>query len=708
MNSREQPPSIPSKAELLEYIESQPHPVSRRELARAFKIKGSQRIPMKSILKELMTEGKLIRQGGLLHKTEISPVNVVEITGQNRQGLPIARPLHWSGKGKAPQIALNGFLKARTRRLPTLNKGDRVLAKLEKRGKERYEGRIIHIIAQPQSRRLVGKFVKTSRGGLIEPSTLQFKSAVMVASDCLNQAQAGDIVVAELQSKHGHRHGTAHIRHNLGSINDPRTTSKIAIYEHELPHKFSTEAIQQAEQACLPELKGRQDLRQIPLVTIDGEDARDFDDAVWAEPDPNNPGGWHALVAIADVSFYVRPEDSIDLEARERGNSVYFPDRVVPMIPEALSNEMCSLKPNVDRACLAVHMWFDAQGNRRSHKFVRGIMRSVARLTYSKVQHAHETQEAELAPYLAPLFGVFKALRLARQRRGALDFERVETRILVDEKTQIQEVRQRPSLDSHKLIEELMIAANVTAAITLGQNQLPCMYRIHDEPDALKLSDVLPFLKRAGIKISKGSLQSAAALNSMLKQSASTPWAPMVNELLLRTMAKAQYNPKNIGHYGLQLKQYCHFTSPIRRYADLLVHRCLVKHIESDPEQISSDSWSELGGQLSETERKADKASRTTNDRFMARYLKDRVGDNFKARISSVTKFGLFITEESTGADGLIHIATLPNDYYIYEPRRHQLIGRQTRRQFTLGDKLTVQLEKTDELTGKLEFGLVY
>lgn len=709
MTSHKPPPSIPSKAELLEYIESQPHPVSRRDLARAFKIKGSQRIPMKSVLKELMTEGKLIRQGGMLHKTEISPVTMVEITGVNRQGFPLARPVQWTGKGKVPSITLQGFLKARSRRLPSLNKGDRVLARLEKKGRGAYEGRIIHIITHPESQRLVGKFVKTSRGGLIEPSTRQFKSAIPVAHKSLEQANSGDIVVADLQAQHGHRHGVAHIRHNLGALENPGTISQMAIYEYELPHTFSAKAIQQAESALLPALDNRQDLRQIPLITIDGEDARDFDDAVWAEADtdPNNPGGWHTLVAIADVSHYVQASDPLDQEAQTRGNSAYFPDRVVPMLPEALSNEMCSLKPKVDRACLAVHMWFDAHGNRLKHKFVRGIMCSAARLTYTQVQQAHEANDAKLATYLAPLYGAYSALRSARQRRGALDFERVETRILVDEKGQIQDVAPRPSLDSHKLIEELMIAANVAAATTLEQTRLPCMYRIHDEPDALKLSDTLPFLKSAGIKISKGSLQSAATLNSMLKQSADTPWAPMVNDLLLRSMAQAQYNPKNIGHYGLQLERYCHFTSPIRRYADLLVHRALVKHIESGSTQMNSETWGDVGTHLSETERRADKASRVTNDRFMARYLKDRVGDTFKARISSVTNFGLFITEESTGADGLIPIGTLPNDYYVYEPRRHQLIGRHTRQQFTLGDKLTVQLERADELTGKLEFGLV-
>ncbi|MEN8236688.1 MAG: ribonuclease R [Pseudomonadota bacterium] len=702
-------PSIPSKAELLEYVDTQPHPVSLRDLVRDLEIEKSQHIQVINVLKELMAEGKLTHQGELLHKVDNSTINVVEVTGFNLQGFPSVRLAHWSGESKAPSVTLKGFLETHNQKLPVINIGDRLLVRLKKTGRYSYEGLIVRVISSPQAQQLVGRFIKTSQGGLIEPGTLQFRSSVPVNHASLKLAKSGDIVVAGFKARHGCRRGIAYIKHNLGSIDDPGTISQMALYEHALPHNFSTQAVRQAESARLPELGDRQDLRQIPLVTIDGEDARDFDDAVWAEPDtdPNNPGGWHALVAIADVSYYVRDGDPLDQEAQKRCNSVYFPDRVVPMLPEALSNEMCSLKPDVERACLAVHMWFDAHGNRLKHQFVRGLMRSAARLTYSQVQTARDTQDTKLAPYIDPLYGVFAALRSARQRRGTLDFDRVETRILVDEKGQIQKLAPQPSLDSHKLIEELMIASNVAAATTLEQTRLPCMYRTHDKPDALKLIDTLPFLKSIGIKIAQGPIQSAATLGRILKQCAATKWAPTVSDLLLRSMAQARYNTKNNGHYGLQLKRYCHFTSPIRRYADLLVHRALIKHIESDPEPIASETWKELGVRLSETERKADKASRVTNDRFVARHLKDRVGDTFNARINSVTNFGIFITEENTGAEGLIHTNSLPNDYYVFEPRRHQLIGRSTRQQFTLGDKITVRLEKADELTGKLEFGLL-
>ena len=711
MSENPSPPSIPSKPQLLEYIESQPHPVTRREIARAFNIKGSERIIMKAQLKQLMTEGKIVHHGGRHHKADFAPVSVLEVLGHDNNNRLVARPLQWSGEGSPPQIQLQGMMKPRPKKLPRLNRGDRVLTKIERRSHDSYIGWVIQILAQPKTQLLVGQYSKTSKGGLIEPSSLGFNSSILVNHDSLAMAKTGDIVVAAVEQKHGNRHGIATITKNLGSLDLSSTISFIAIHEHNLPHEFEQAAIEQAAQAELPPLGEREDLRSIPLVTIDGADARDFDDAVWAEPDqnPNNPGGWHAIVAIADVSFYVLPDSPLDKEAQKRGNSVYFPNQVIPMLPEALSCEMCSLKPDVDRACLAVHLWFDKNGNMLKHKFTRGLMRSAARLTYEQTQQAHEANDKELKPLLEPLYGVYGALSKQRTRRHALNFIRQETQLSINETGDVQEITSRPSLHSHKLIEELMIAANVAAATFLEQNKSPCMFRVHDEPDPLKLKDTIEFLRRSGTNISKKFPQSAQGLQQILDKVAQTRFVHTATDLLLRTMARAQYQPKNLGHFGLQLTRYCHFTSPIRRYADLLVHRAIISVLDKEAATVSAETWPELGEHLCVTERRADKASRTTTDRFIARYMRqnDKIGDSFTARVTSVTRFGLFITEQETGADGLIHIATLPNDYYVYEPRHHRLIGRRTRKIFTLGDQLKVCLEVADELTGKLSFGLI-
>jgi ribonuclease R len=459
----------------------------------------------------------------------------------------------------------------------------------------------------------------------------------------------------------------------------------------------------------------REDLRSVPLVTIDGADARDFDDAVWAEPDAARPGGWHALVAIADVAWYVRPGDALDEAALERGNSVYFPDRVVPMLPEELSNELCSLKPAVERACIAVHLYIDSEGRLERHRFVRGLMRSAARLTYEAAQAAidgnPDAQSRPLVePVLRPLYGVYRALDAARLKRGSLELDLPERQIFLDPAGRVARIEPRQRLDSHKLIEELMICANVAAAETLERLKQPCMYRVHDVPDPAKLAALREFLDHLGLpglKLAKGQAIRPRHFNDILRKAAGTPFAPLVHQLVLRSQAQAVYSPNNLGHFGLGLRRYAHFTSPIRRYSDLLVHRALVAGQNfgagalppTDPKAFAA-----TGEHVSMTERRAAAAERSASDRYLVAFLAERVGASFPGRINGVTRAGLFVTLSETGADGLVPMRSLPGDYYEHDEAHHRLIGRRTRRSFTLGDPVTVRLAEANSVTGSLLF----
>jgi ribonuclease R len=403
-------------------------------------------------------------------------------------------------------------------------------------------------------------------------------------------AEPGELVLAEVRQGRP-RLGLREVRvtERLGAPGGTRTLSLIAIHEHELPVEFSPEALDEATAAGPAELGKRTDLRALPLVTIDGADARDFDDAVWAEPDPDpgNPGGWHILVAIADVAWYVRPGGALDRAAFERGNSAYFPDRVVPMLPEALSTGWCSLNPDEDRPCLAAEMWIDGSGKARKHRFLRGLMRSAARLTYEQIQAARDGDREAVAealhePAIAPLYGAYESLLEARRARGTLELDLPERRVVLDEAGAVAAIERRERLDSHRLIEEFMIAANIAAARELETRRRPCMYRVHDQPDPVRIEALRQVLDSLDLRLARGQVMRAKLLNRVIERAKAHPAAAMVNMLVLRAQAQALYSPDNIGHFGLALTHYAHFTSPIRRYADLLVHRALIAGLEPD------------------------------------------------------------------------------------------------------------------------------
>ena len=518
----------------------------------------------------------------------------------------------------------------------------------------------------------------------------------------------GELVTAELLP--ARRYGPPRVRivEHLGKPDAPGAISLLSIAEFDIPTEFPAAALAEAKGAGPPAPDGRADLRDLALVTIDGSDARDFDDAVWAEPDPDpeNRGGWHLVVAIADVAHYVSSGSALDREAELRGNSVYFPDRVVPMLPEALSNGLCSLVPGEDRACLAAHLWIDAQGRKLRHGFERAIMRSAARLTYDEVQAARDgSQKLGIGKNrLDALYSAWTALDRARVERGALALDLVEYKVVLDVRKQPVAVEPRPRLDSHKLIEEFMILANVAAAEELEARRRPCIYRVHDAPDPERLDGLrqtLIDLGVPGLALAKGQALRPELFNRILARAAGRPEAALINDLVLRAQAQAAYSPANIGHFGLALRRYAHFTSPIRRYADLLVHRALLNEPSVRGEQLAA-----IAEHISATERRATAAERAALDRYRVQLCAGMIGQVFAARVSGVVRFGLFVRMAESGTDGLIPLSNLPIGPYRFDPKRQRLSARHGRRNFGLGDAVTVRLVEADPIGGRLVFRL--
>ena len=581
------------------------------------------------------------------------------------------------------------------------------------------EAEIIRRVARPEdaANRVVGVFRRTRDGGVIAAADRRDKTEYRVIAQDAAGLPDGELVVAEeMPSRRFGKH--ARILELLGPADAPDAISRLTIAAFDIPAEFPAAALAEAGAAAVPHpsdprRNGRADLRDLALVTIDGEDARDFDDAVWAEPDPDpaNPGGWQIVVAIADVSAYVAPGSALDGEAARRGNSVYFPDRVVPMLPEALSNDLCSLRPGEDRPCVAAHLWINSAGPQAPAPFrARGhALGGTADLRECAGRPRRRRRRLPLAPErLAALYGAFAALDRARRARGALELDLAEHRVVLDGEGRPVAVVPRARLDSHRLIEEFMILANVAAAEELEARHLACMYRVHDAPDPEKLAALRDFLDEIGISglaLAKGQVIRPELFNRILARAAETQEREIVNELVLRSQAQAVYSPNNIGHFGLALPRYAHFTSPIRRYADLLVHRALVAG--GAPAREADESLGAIAEHISATERRAAAAERSALDRYRALLLGGAIGTVFAARISGVASFGVFVTLPECGADGLIPISTLPSDYYEHDSARHRLVGRRTGRVLALGDAVDAMLVETDAIGGRMVFRLV-
>jgi ribonuclease R len=709
-------PPFPTREQVLAFIQESQAPVGKREIARAFHITGDRRAELKKLLAELSQTGEVDRGRGkrIAPPKALAEVAVIEIIGLDADGDLLCRPIDWRDAGPPPRIVLRPGKRGES----DLGVGNRALAQLKRISPDFYEARPIRKL-ESGAARILGLFERVPGGARIRSTDKRNRADLTVLPRNEGGAEPGELVIAEVlpATRLGLRQ--ARIIARLGDGSAAGAISLIAIHSRELPTEFSPAALAEAEAATVPDLKSREDLRDIPLITIDGSDARDFDDAVWceADPDPANAGGWHLMVAIADVSHYVRAGSALDRDAWLRGNSVYFPDRVVPMLPEALSNGLCSLKPREPRACLAYHMWIDNRGRLTRHRLVRGLMRSAARLTYEQVQAAIDGAPDDVTgplvePILKPLYGAFAVLLKARSARGTLELDLPERKVAIGEDGKVKEIAARLRLDSHRLIEEFMIAANVAAAEDLEERGQQGLFRVHDRPDPVKLEAVRNFIQGLGhgLSLAKGQVITPAQLTRLLNQARELPEAQLISDIVLRSQAQAIYSPANIGHFGLALRRYAHFTSPIRRYSDLVVHRALIrtwKLGEDGLDEAATGRLAETGTHISQTERRAAEAEREAVDRYTASFLAERVGATFSGRISGVAKFGLFVRLDETGADGIVPISSLPDDYYVHEEAKHRLIGRDKGRVFRLADRVTVRLLEASATTGSTVFRLL-
>ena len=631
------------------------------------------------------------------HRHAILPETaIVRITGTDNDGDALARLVVWDAdQGPPPIIHMRPEQPGR----PALAPGERILARLTPDGPGHYLGRTMKRISETPAR-ILGVFKPGRFEHRIVPTDRRSKAEWIVPAGGENGAKDGEIVLAEPLPDH-HRLGLkpARVVEVLGHVGDARSVSLICIHTHDIPTEFPADAIHDAEMAQGVPLGDRTDLRTVPLITIDGEDARDFDDAVFAEPDGN---GFRLIVAIADVAHYVPTGSALDRSARTRGNSVYFPDRVVPMLPEALSNGWCSLRPNEERGCLFVEMRIGADGRKTGHRFGRGLMRSAARMTYEGVE-----QEQDRFPHL---YAAYRALIAERNRRGTLDLDLPERKVVLSEAGQVLAVAPRPRLDSHRLIEEFMVLANVAAAEELERLHQPCMYREHAPPTEEKLANLRIFLSALGISLPAGDRVHPRDLDHVLKMVAGTPEAPMINDVMLRSQSQAAYSPDNIGHFGLALTRYAHFTSPIRRYSDLLVHRALIAGLKLGLDGLQAEEaagFPETAEHITGTERRAQLAERDAVDRYLAAYMAEMVGERFAARISGVTRFGLFVTVSDSGASGLVPVSSLPDDYWQHDEGEQTLTGRRSHLVFKLAQDVEVRLVEATPVTGGLVFHIM-
>jgi ribonuclease R len=710
---------LPSKQEILDFLATASSEAGKREISRAFGVKGGDRIALKQLLRE-MTEAGLIAgsRRKLSRPGMLSPVTVLEITGRDADGEFIAKPGVWDEEhGPPPRILM---VESRRETGPVAGIGDRVLARITPLGADAdypYQARTIKRLARARGS-LLGIFRALPGGtGVIDPVDRKQLKEWPVARGATGDAENGELVRFEIARAARMGVPTARIVERLGNPQAQQMTSLIAVHAHGIPDAFPQAALNEAEAAKEPDIKRREDLRHLPLVTIDPFDARDHDDAVWAEadPNPNNRGGWVAIVAIADVAAYVRPGSTLDNEARKRGNSVYFPDRVVPMLPERISNELCSLTEGDARACLAVRMVFDKGGRKQGHRFFRALMRSAASLTYEQAQAAIDGCSDEvtgllLEPVLRPLWGAYASLVLTRTERGPLDLDLPERKILLDDQGRVRGVASPPRLDAHRLIEEFMISANVAAAETLEAKRSPLIYRVHDSPSKEKLAALGEFLNTIGIKLPKSGTLKPAQFNRILAETRATPTAELVGEVILRSQAQAEYAPDNFGHFGLNLRRYAHFTSPIRRYADLIVHRALVRALGLGNDGLTDAEIEELdqiAQAISDTERRAMAAERETADRLIAAFLADRIGANFQARVSGLVRTGLFVRLIETGADGFVPASSIGHEFFFHDEVRQALVGEDSVLVYRLGDPVEVRLVEAIPTAGALRFEML-
>lgn len=713
------PAGMPTRQQILEYIETSGQPAGKREIAKAFGLHGQEKILLKALLKDMADEGLIdIGPGRAFHKMggvpRVTVLRVVEVDGDQA----IAVPERWEAEGIPPPKLR---VIERGRKSGALGIGDRFLARTEDAGK----GLVAHPMKKlsKAEEQLLGVVEKGENDRFwLKPVDKRIRHATLISD--IGAAAPGDLVLCEASGRPPRI--TARVAMVLGDPFAPKSFSLIAIHKYGIPHVFSegVEAEARGVSALPLHADKREDLRHLPIVAIDPLDARDFDDAVWAESDddPANAGGFKAIVAIADVSYYVRPGSALDREARKRGNSVYFPDLVVPMLPHALSSDMCSLKAGQDRAAMACHMTFDAKGKMKSWRFSRAIIRVAANIPYEDAQAAidgakpHELTDTALKP----LWACWAVLKKARTHRAPLELDLPERRVVLDEDGQIVSVAVRERLDAHMLIEDYMIAANVAAAKALESRKAPVMYRVHEPPSREKLVALKDYLATYDIGFALGQVITPAMFNRLIDRLEDHEARPIIMEQILRSQTQAYYSPQNAGHFGLALGSYAHFTSPIRRYSDLLVHRALVGAFNFElpaPKDgaippvtaLSQEDYTHMarvGELISRCERRAMEAERETVDRYVAAYLAQHVGEVMQTRITGVQSFGFFATVQGLGGDGLVPVSMLGVERFHFDETHRALEGEQTGTRFHVGQEIELRLVEADPVGGSLRFEL--
>jgi len=700
-------PGLPSRQQILDFLAQSPEPAGKREIARAFGLKGQEKIQLKALLKDMAEEGLIDGKRTAFHRMGGVPRVTVLRVVDTEDGEAIAIPDTWQPDDATPPPRLRLVEKGRN---PALRKGDRVLARTEEVGSgwRAYPMKKLPASAE----QMLGVVEIDGAGkGWLAPIDKRVRNAVPIAD--LGGAEAGRLVLAEPAGR-SPRAGVK-VTEVLGDPLAPRAFSLIAIHKYGIPHVFSEDVLTEAEDAAKQPLSEdrREDLRHLPIVAIDPSDARDHDDAIWAEPD--GQGGFRAVVAIADVSFYVRPGGVLDREARKRGNSVYFPDRVVPMLPEVLSADVCSLRAGEDRAAMACHLTIAADGKVANWRFTRAIVRIAEVIAYEDAQARIDSGEA--GENLQNLWAAWRALEKARQGRDPLELELPERRVMLDEQGRITEIRQRERLDAHRVVEDFMIAANVAAAKALESRVAPIVYRLHEPPSREKLVALKDYLSTFDRKLALGQVITPSLFNRLLKDVADEAEKALIMEAVLRSQTQAYYGPRNVGHFGLALGSYAHYTSPIRRYADLLIHRALVDAfaLEQPAPKTKLPAASGLSDRdradlvrvseaISAAERRAMEAERETIDRYVAAWLAARVGEVFDTRVTGVQKFGLFATIIGLGGDGLVPVSTLGAERFGYDEKAQVLEGEQSGTRYAIGDRLRLRLAEANPLTGALKF----
>ncbi len=706
---------MPSADDILQFVTNSPGVVGKREIARAFDMKGNDKIALKQLLKDMSKKGTLLnKRKRLINKNGLPPVGVVEVKGEDKDGDlfgqfisdegqdQAAKILVVSGEGKAPKI------------------GDRVVAKLEAlRDHHEYKhvAKVMRVLGPRAAKLLAIYRVIKGKGARLIPVDRKARQEFEVLNADAAGAENGELVSIEITRDRGFGLSAARVRERLGNITDPRNISLIAIHQHVIPNSFPEKVIAEADGLKDFAKAGRADLTSTPLITIDPADARDHDDAVFAEVDDaeDNKGGHKVIVAIADVAAYVRPGSALDQEARFRGNSVYFPDLVVPMLPEKISNDLCSLREKEIRPAIACFLRFDKNGKKLGHSFARITMRSAAKLAYEEAQAAIDGKQSDktdglLEPVLKPLWAAYRAVKKAQDLRSPLQLELPERKIILDEKGNVAKVIVPPRLDAHRLIEEFMIQANVAAAEELEKRKVPLLYRVHDNPTQEKLKTLAQFLKTVNRELPLGQVIKTSHFNALLKSVKGEDFEHLVHDVVLRSQAQATYSPQNLGHFGLSLRRYAHFTSPIRRYADLIVHRALITALGAGSDGLSDSDISKLdetAEMIAIAERRAQVAERETNDRLIASYLEPHIGAKFQGKVSGVVGAGLFIVLDTSGADGFVPVSSLGRDYFIYDEVRHSLAGQSTGETFQLGDRVEVKLLEVAPIKGGLRFEMV-